>query len=670
MKIFGIDLGTSNTYIYTTQLEEDRHFSPEPVPVLLPDMGDDTGSIATVVMYEEGKPVLAGNIAESEFYSNLKKQPVRSLASQFKPEIYQGEAEAMRHMTDFLRIIREAMLDILDDNSKIYVGMPSLAREDYSINLSTCFLEAGWPRTSFVRESDAALVSCLQSGTLDIEDLQEKCLILDYGGGTFDYTSVQNIDVLQNGGDHLYGGRLFDDLFFQVFCDKDAQFALEASRSPYAWYVHWIECKNQKEKFSDFMNKLLSEKSEETGSGTRGCSLHAVWFDKKGERRDAYVHDYDRDMFIKASENYIPTQEMLDILKPYLTRGGLSAEDRDLVSGRSVGLISWLHEMLSNMPDKAAITKVVITGGSSRWFFVREVVKKVFPNASCMPSNRSYEDIAFGLALFPILSQSRDRVRALLAEKLPTFTQKAINIAKKILNRETGSLIAACSQRIVERDIMPVLEEAQKKSMTIGELENSFSENIKMDSGLMLLVQEQSKRLQNNIQKELNYAFRQWLRENGVLLIPNFAFPVQTIGQDFFDNISVKIARLDNLDLMKFTLTTVLPLLAATATAGAIAHIGEPMMIALGGGLTFGSLWVLAKTAPGFLAGISLPKFMLSEKNRQKIADKNQEYIENALRESFMEIEKRILGNIDEKLANALESMLGRLSVLNQVTVH
>ena len=93
-------------------------------------------------------------------------------------------------------------------------------------------------------------------------------------------------------------------------------------------------------------------------------------------------------------------------------------------------------------------------------------------------------------------------------------------------------------------------------------------------------------------------------------------------------------------------------------------------MIALGGSLTFGSLWLLAKTAPGLLGGISLPKFMLSEKNREKIASKNRDYIEQALKKSMDEIENRMLSNIEEKLSGALEAMLGRLSVLNQVTVH
>lgn len=665
MKIFGIDLGTSNTYIYEAELNEGAPLSQDPAPVLLPDIGDKTGSAATVVMYENGRPALIGNIAESEFYSNIERQPDRFLASQFKPEIYQAEASAMRYMTDFLTLLRKAMGDRLDGGCQIYVGMPSLAREDFSINMTRCFLDAGWPRPAFVRESDAALVSCLQSGALDIDDLQRKCLILDFGGGTCDWTSVQNVDVLQSGGDHLYGGRLFDDLFFQVFAHYDPEFAAQAPLSPYAWYVHWIECKDEKEKFSNFINSLIAKGGADDESA--GCSLHAVWFDAAGERRDAYVHDYNKEAFIRNAENYAPTEQMLKVLEPYKTRGGLSVQDRDLAEGRRVGLISWLQSLLASVPDTGGIVKVIVTGGSARWFFVQETARKVFPHAECAPSGRTYEDIAFGLALFPILSHSREKVAKLLKEKLPAFSEKAISAARALLSRETESLVAAASQRIVDRDIMPVLEEAQKTSMTIGGLERKFAENIKEDKGLIDLVQAQSMLLQKNIQKELNFSFRQWLRENGVLLIPNFVFPVTSIGRDFFDNISVKIARLDNLDLMKFTLTTVLPVLAATTAAGAIAHLGEPVMIALGGGLTFGSLWVLAKTAPGILESAPLPKFLLSEKNRQKIADKNREYIEGALRGGFAEIEKRMLLSVEEKLAYSLESMLGRLSVLNQV---
>ena len=658
MKIIGMDLGTSNTYLYSAEYQEsDPALMPE--PIVLTGISDDSGSIASVVMYENNEARLIGNIAESEFYANIAKQPDRKLASQFKPEIAQAEPSAMRAMTDFLRLIRLALPENPDSDYLIYVGMPSLAREDFAINLRRCFMDAGWPRPAFVRESDAALVSCLQSGTLDADDIGHKCLILDFGGGTCDYTTVENMDALQNGGDSLYGGRLFDDLFYQVFCRQNADFASEVPASPYAWYVHWIECKSQKEKFSSSLNGENAEKAAPV--------LHAAWFDKSGTRHEAWGKDYTRDQFIIDAENYIPTPEMLQMLASYQQRGALGKMGESLIAGKRTALLGWLKDILNTVSQPGEVSRVVITGGSSRWFFVREIVRKLFVHAACVPSNRSFEDIAFGLALYPSLSAARAKVQKLLNEKIGKFTGEAIDIAKKIMRGETEKIVRLCSERIVERDVLPTLEEARKKSMTVGEMEAEFSENIKNDSMLAEIAKKCSENLGHTVQKELNYAFRNWLRENGVLLVPNFVFPVQTLGKEFFEDVNIKISRLDSLNLMNFTLTRVLPVLAGTATAGLIAHSGEPVTSVLGGSLAFGTLWFTAKAAPKFLANRKIPAFLLSEGNRKKIAEKNQEYIEETFRKSLAEIESKLLGSIETRLGAILQSMLDRLSALNQV---
>lgn len=663
MKIIGMDLGTSNTYLYGMENIADDALSLLPEPIILKDISDDSGSIATVVMYEDGHAALAGNIAESEFYANIAEQPRRFLASQFKPEIAQAAPGAMCAMTDFLAILKTALGGRLESDSEIYVGMPSLAREDFSINLRKCFLEAGWPKPRFVRESDAALVSCLQSGVIDADDISHKCLILDFGGGTCDYTSVENMDALQNGGDTLYGGRLFDDLFYQVFCRQNSDFAAEMPASPYAWYVHWIECKNQKEKFSNALNSLASESGDEQ----TGPVLHAAWFTARGERREAWIKNYSRDDFIIDAENYLATPEMLKILESYQRRGAIGKMGEDLIAGKRVALLGWLKDILSTVSQPGAVSRVIITGGSSRWFFVRDIIAKIFTHATCVPSNRGFEDIAFGLALYPSLTLSRKRVQKLLDEKIGAFTGEAIDIARKIIQRETDRIIRICGERIVERDVLPTLEEARKKPMTVGEMENAFSENIKNDALLIEAAKTCSENLSQSIQQELNFAFRNWLKENGVLLVPNFTFPTQIIGKEFFEDVNVKISRLDSLNLMNFTLTKVLPLLGGTATAGVIAHSGEPVSSVLGGTLAFGALWLTAKAAPKFMASRKMPSFLLTDANRKKIAEKNREYIEECFRKSMAGIESKILASIETRLGAVLHAMLDRLSALNQV---
>lgn len=666
--ILGMDLGTSNTYLFSCRADS----ASRPEAVVVPGVSDAAGSMATAVLYEDGTPILIGNMAESEQYANAL--PGRVLRSQFKPEIAHGDAEAMLWMTDFLRLLGRALPGgTPEPGTLLYVGIPSLTREDFSLNLGLCFADAGWPAPVFVRESDAALISCLQSGALDIDDLDRRAVILDFGGGTCDVTVLDGVDALANGGDPLYGGRLFDDLIFQVFCRRTPELAPGLAGSAYAYFFHWIECKTEKERFSTAMSREGASSvpdSPDPPETPEGVSLHAVWYDAAGARRDAWVHGYTREEFIRDAENYAASPEMLAMVRQYQGRGGLSRPARDLLEGRSIGLVSWLRELLGTLEGRREVGRILLTGGSSRWFFVRDMAKELFPAAACAMSRRTYEDIAYGLALYPVLAASRARVEQLLKEKLGAFAAEAALAARALVEKSGRALAHRCTERIVARDIMPALEAAQGTGATVAALESAFERNIREDTVLLDIVREKSAALHAELQRELSRRFRAWLRENGVLLVPRFEVPAQAISADFFKGVSVRLSRLDSLNIMRFTLTAVLPLLAGTAAAGALAHTGEPVSTVLGGGVAFGGAWLLGRAAPGFLEKRKLPGFLLNESNRRKIVEKNSAYIEKALNEAFAEVQADIADGMERRLRHALESMLGRLSVLNQVRCH
>lgn len=654
MKTLGIDLGTASTYIYGMSGAD------QPEPVVIKAITDDSGSAATVTLYENDKPVLAGNVAEAEYYSQPRLQAGRRLASQFKPEIGLGDPAALRAATDFLRIIRANLpAGALDEKTIITVGMPALAREDFRIRLGKCFLEAGWPEPEFVRESDAALVSCLQTGSLHVNDLERKSLILDFGGGTCDFTTVESLDVLQNGGDILYGGRLFDDLFYQAFCRANPDFAAESPVSPFAWHAHWLECRAQKEIFSDYI----------AGHPDGAISLRVLWYDRAGRPREAWLRDYSRESFYTDAENYKASEELRELLKPYESRGGLSADARDLLDGRATALITWLRNILASVEKRREVAKVILTGGSCRWFFVGDLAREIFPAADLVMSQRGYEDIAYGLALFPQLTSAREHAERLLHERVDEFAGKAIKRANALVEKQARAIAALCSERIVERDIMPVLEAAQKEGATAAELEERFSQNIRDDKELREIAESRSDMLRKEIEQEMNYEFRRWLKANGVPLAPKFDFPAHAIGQDFFKEINIRVSHLYSLNLMGFTLQNILPIIAGTATAGVIIHAGEPVSAAVGGGVAFGTTWLMAKVAPKFLENRRIPPFLLNESNRKKIIEKNRAHIEQVLENSFAEFRRQLASDIERRFQETLSAMLASLTALNQVKV-
>lgn len=656
MKIIGIDLGTTNTYLYVA-----RDKAAQPRPVVIPRVSEADGCIETAVLYEDGAPSLIGSLAESEYYSSGASQVRRSLKSQFKPEIGQDNPQAARWMTDFLKTLRQSLPQgILEPDSRIYAGIPSRTREDFGLSLAQCFAEGGWPRPALIRESDAAMISCLQSGAIELDDLENKLLIMDFGGGTCDFTLAENTDVLRSGGDRLFGGRLFDDLLFQAFCRSNSWLEGELAADNCAYYVHWILCKAEKERFSEAL------KRDPDGS----ISLHVSWYDAQGRQKHAYVHDYGREQFVRDAENYAASDFLLAMLKQYADRGDLSPRARDMLEGRRIGLISWFKDILYDIDGHKSVAKVILTGGSSRWFFAREAVREVMGIENIVVSGRAYEDIAYGLALYPTLLDVHLKIKNLLAEQSEDFSQEAGDVAQNIFEKHTKLAARACAERIAARDIMAVLEAAQQSKKTVEEIEKQIAEKIRNDTGLLAIIKERTEAASAEIERELRQRFSRWLRENGVFLAPRLDFSARTLSQSFFDAVRVKVSRLTLLNTMDMVATAVLPGVAAYAVGEKmLLTTGEPVSAVLGGAAAFAGIWALGKFGKNFLRQRKLSGFLLNEKNRQKIIAKNKEYIEEALNSAFLEIRGELMEDARSKIRYALKALLQKLTVLNHIRV-
>ncbi len=656
MKTIGIDLGTSNTYIFSWD-SATWSGGGRPKPIILQDITDSGGSLATVILYEDGKPLCIGNLAESEYFAHPDSGGRRKIRSQFKPEIDRGEPWALEAMTDFLTLLGKALPNGLLENANVHVGIPARVRQDFAITLGKCFSEAGWPAISFVQEPDAALVSCLDLGILSVADIGCRCLILDFGGGTFDYTAVESLNVLSQGGDALYGGRLFDDLFYQLFCGRNPDFARAMPKSPFAYYAHWVECKNQKELFSRIVSDEKAAKA----------SLLLPWYDRKGERFEAWVNDYGRDDFVANAEHFVATDELQAILSAYRNSGGLGVNASELLAGKEIALIGWLHGLLENVADRGQIEKVVLTGGSSRWFFVLDAAKRFFPAASVVRSGRDYEDIAYGLALYPALAVARERARELLDGKMEAFCAKETDEVRKLLASAADRLIIDSARRITERDIMPVLEGAKENRPTLQELEDAIDKSIREDGDLYVMFRRAGQNLAGEIRRKVDGDFKHWLVENGVPLTAGIQIPDEAVNLDFFDGLATGILRPEDLD--KFLVTRLLPLIGGLTAAGLIAHTLEPVSTIIGGGAVFGGTWLLSRYAPFDIRNRKIPTFMLGDRIRPKITAKITRHIEEHLHKAFDRLEENLATEIGKRLRASLESMIANLGIFNQIVV-
>ncbi|MBB5142399.1 Hsp70 family protein [Desulfovibrio intestinalis] len=656
MKILGIDLGTSNTYVYGAHKS-----SSAPHPVILPRVSAPDGCVETAILYENDSPLLIGHLAESEYYANASLRSRRELRSQFKPEIGEENAEAARWMTDFLRMLRKELpQDTLESDSQIFVGVPSRTRESFGISLSQCFKDAGWPAPSLIKESDAAMISCLQSGAIELDDLEHSLLILDFGGGTCDFTLAENSEILQCGGDRLLGGRLFDDLLFQLFCRHNPGLLNQVQADVCEYYVHWVLCKAEKERFSKILQQDVNS----------AVSLHLSWFDAQGKQKHAYLHELTWQQVVNAAESYTASESLLGILRQYANRGALGAVAGDMLQGRQVGLISWFKDILYEIRRQKSIDKVILTGGSSGWFFAHDAVRDVFGTDNIVMSPRTYEDIAFGLALYPMLLNTHLRIKTLLEEQSEDFCMRVSDLAQGIFEKHTKMAAKTCAERIAVRDILSVLESAQEARKTVEDIEREISERIQNDTGLLTIVQERTEAARKEIEKELRLQFNRWLRENGVYLAPRLNFSAHTLSTSFFDAVQVKVSRLTLLNTMDVMAVAVLPGVAAFAIGEKmLLTTGEPISAVLGGAAAFAGTWALGKFGKKFLQRQRLPKFLLNEKNREKITAKNREYIEEVLGQAFQEIRQDLMEDARSKIRYALKGLLQRLTVLNHIRV-
>ncbi len=428
-------------------------------------------------------------------------------------------------------------------------------------------------------------------------------------------------------------------------------------KSPFAYYAHWVECKNQKELFSRIVSDEKAAKA----------SLLLPWYDRKGERFEAWVNDYGRDDFVANAEHFVATDELQAILSAYRNSGGLGVNASELLAGKEIALIGWLHGLLENVADRGQIEKVVLTGGSSRWFFVLDAAKRFFPAASVVRSGRDYEDIAYGLALYPALAVARERARELLDGKMEAFCAKETDEVRKLLASAADRLIIDSARRITERDIMPVLEGAKENRPTLQELEDAIDKSIREDGDLYVMFRRAGQNLAGEIRRKVDGDFKHWLVENGVPLTAGIQIPDEAVNLDFFDGLATGILRPEDLD--KFLVTRLLPLIGGLTAAGLIAHTLEPVSTIIGGGAVFGGTWLLGRYAPFVMRNRKIPAFMLGDRIRPKITAKITRHIEEHLHKAFDRLEENLATEIGKRLRASLESMIANLGIFNQIVV-
>ena len=346
-KIIGIDLGTTNSAVAVME-------GSEPKIITNPEGGRTTPS---VVSFKNGE-IQVGEVAKRQAITN--PNTIKSIKSHMGEEGYTVEIEGKEYTPQqisamILQYIKKYAEDYIGDTvSEAVITVPAYFNDAQRQATKDAGKIAGLDVKRIINEPTA---SSLAYG-LDKTDRDEKILVYDLGGGTFDVSILELGDgvfeVLSTNGDTHLGGDDFD----QKIID---------------WLVDEFKAENGIDLSQDKMAlqrlKDAAEKAKKEVSGVQEAQISLP--------------------FITSGDNG-PLH-----LETTLTRAKFNQLTNDLIERTKQPVFNAMKDAGLSFSD---IDEVILNGGSTRIPAVQEMVKELTgkePNHSINPD----EAVALGAAI-------------------------------------------------------------------------------------------------------------------------------------------------------------------------------------------------------------------------------------------------------------------------------
>lgn len=496
----GIDFGTSNSHFAYCNL--DGQLQAQSLP--LGGLGHPS-SVCTCVLWklpgDKEEDILAfGDEALQEWtLLSAAERANHRFAAGFKPDL--ATSEQARHDTwGFLRracveISRSGMLRTLgaERGMPVVVGVPAEATGEHIRLTGEIAARAGFGTVGCMPEPLGALAFHLANNDLGYQEARQGVVVVDFGGGTLDLALVDPLEMRVPWGDTALGGRLFDDLFYQWLLEQNPGKSLSAEDRPFFWQVL---CRRLKENFSRAWARkgdtLSFQEIAAAPDGTAWVFRNAK-VDEFRARASAYRPSPFAQAFCAALGVQLPESGTLD-------------------------LFAWIRKTLT--PPAAIGTlkfrRVVLTGGSSAWPFLRELVAEVFGigTEGILCSATPEIAIGSGLALYNVLLHRNEKRAQDLRGQLPArraeFEQavgaKLDQYARKIGEEVVDGLLVG---------VEGILLDWYRNGGSLRTAENRIAELCRgYDADIRKVVQGQQDRLAVDMRRLLTDHLRKWLSEN------------------------------------------------------------------------------------------------------------------------------------------------------------
>ncbi len=571
MRITAMDLGTSNTCIATYEDGKLSLIKPK-------DWSNDSlgGAIPTLILYKENQAFAIGAAAEFEFgEASETERKSYTLRSQFKPDIA-VDVQAYGWMRDFLRLLHARV----KPEGNILVGVPSQAENHFKQALRQCLAQSDWHGAQFLREPVGALLNGIASGTIPPSTAVRGVLTVDFGGGTCDLALMRRADVVGRHGDMLYGGRLFDDLFYQMLLEANPGLEKELQAQGNSYYVHFVACRRAKEEFSEAMQKSLEE----------AITVRVRWshFDgKKVVQHSAYMENLTWAQFMAKAGAYTASPELLSYMQAHADRAEISKRGRGLLQGKQVDLISWFEDIIletlgiariENQAPLSQIPMVLLTGGSSSWPFVHQLVLQTLGSRTkIIMSDEPYADIAKGLAQYNILAEHLSQGQKTLQEELPTFMEERIRrvAITRTLMMGSEELLQELEAFLRDVVLLPEFRTYREQGGPLTKLMEGIAKAMQEEEDrLRHILNSAMARMGKRIVNACRMELKNWFHEKGIPIVPErleqtwLALEMDSFIAHMAESLGTATLRQDR-QAAQITTMLAAPSLAALAASGA-----------------------------------------------------------------------------------------------------
>lgn len=357
----GLDVGTTNTSLCATGYNTTEGRFDVPSPTRL-----DGGVFlrSAILRDAAGVPVAFGQSAYR--HPDYFAYPTR-LHEEFKLQLGDEGSEAEPLVTQLAaEVARRArrqlgLVEFDEDKYQTTVGVPARwARDEYHRveGMLRAVSAAGLPNVAVELEPVAAMYLHARLGHLAFEDYPQLWLVIDIGGGTTDLAIVETqpggaLPVVRHTDGLRFGGRDFDRVFVERFLAS--HWSNEATPTAAERLELTVAARDFKEEFSQ---RLADGQDEHAGRVPMG----------------------NRDRVVRLTRAEF---ESADMAGPLIDRFDVALRQVLLRAGRPA----------------SAIDRVILTGGSARWYFVRRAAERRFGRDVCLISNEPELTIAQGLAL-------------------------------------------------------------------------------------------------------------------------------------------------------------------------------------------------------------------------------------------------------------------------------